>query len=280
MTRRAQDLVFTLFGDYLLHRRGPVWVGSLLALLATLGTKPETSRTVLSRMVQRGWLGRRRRGRRSDYDLTSRGRRLLEEGEQRIHHPPRDEPWTGTWYLVTYSVPEERRSQRDRMRTRLSWLGCGSLGNGLWITPHDVREQVAAMARELDVRDHIEVFEGRHIGYSSTSELVSQCWDLTTVAARYRAFLARNGPEYVRCRDQLEAGGLTPRQCFRRRFRLIHEYRRFPLVDPYLPRELLPADWPGEAAAVLFRDYHALLAGPSEEYVASVLAADTVDSVS
>lgn len=268
--RRPQDLVFTLFGDYLLHRPGPVWAGSLVVLLETLGLKRGTSRTVLSRMARRGWLVSRRRGRRSEYDLTARGRRLLEEGEERIHHPPRDEAWMGTWRLISYSIPEELRSQRDRMRIRLSWLGCGSLGNGLWITPHDVGARLAEMAGGLRVAEYVELFEARHVGFSDTAHLVTQCWDLAGIAKRYRAFLTRNRPAFERCPERLSAGRWTPRDCFMRRFRLIHEYRQFPLMDPYLPRELLPADWPGEAAAELFRSYHALLAEPAERYVAQV----------
>ena len=37
MNQRPQDLVFTLFGEYLLHRPEPVWVGSLISLLETFG---------------------------------------------------------------------------------------------------------------------------------------------------------------------------------------------------------------------------------------------------
>ena len=57
-----------------------------------------------------------------------------------------------------------------------------------------------------------------------------------------------------------------------RRFRLVHEYRDFPLIDPYLPRALLLKNWAGECAAHLFRTYHDLLATPAARYVESVLA--------
>ena len=127
--QRPKDLVFTLFGDFLLHRPDPVWVGSLLSLLAPFDLSEGAVRTVLSRMTTKGWLEAERRGRNSFYRLTAKGRKLLEEGEARIYHPPRDEPWAGVWTLITYSIPEDRRQLRDRLRVRLSWLGCGSLGN-------------------------------------------------------------------------------------------------------------------------------------------------------
>jgi phenylacetic acid degradation operon negative regulatory protein len=266
---RPQDLVFTLFGDYLLHRDGAVWVGSLIALLRPLGLSPGGTRTVLSRMVAKGWLMAERVGRRSYYALTVRGRRLLDEGEARIYDPPRDEPWDGLWYLVAYSVPEEQRQLRDRLRVRLQWLGFGQLGNGLWLSPHRVRAEVNALADELGVGEHVEIFRAQYQGYSSNDHLVARCWDLPSVAARYGDFLARWGPESERLATSTE--GLTPEFAYVRRFWLIHEYRAFPLIDPYLPHRLLPDDWPGEAAAAVFDAYHEFLTAPAARYVESVL---------
>ena len=38
--------------------------------------------------------------------------------------------------------------------------------------------------------------------------------------------------------------------------RLVHEWRRFPLADPGLPRELLPPGWIGARAATVFAGLH------------------------
>ena len=38
--------------------------------------------------------------------------------------------------------------------------------------------------------------------------------------------------------------------------RLVHEWRKFPMRDPELPRELLPPDWVGVRAANVFADLH------------------------
>lgn len=268
---RSQDLVFTLYGDHLLPRRAPVSVGSLITLLGRLGVSPAAVRTVLSRMIRKGWLAVERRGARSYYGLTARGRRLLEEGRERIYHPPRDERWDGSWYLVSYSIPENRRRLRDRLRIRLLWLGCGPLTNGLWISPHDIRPQVREIATSLGIARHVEIFHSRHLGFSDRRRLVSECWDLRAVNARYAAFIAKYEPRYERDRAPLRReGGLPPAACFVHRFRLVHEYRTFPLLDPYLPRSLLPRGWLGDRAAQLFEAYHDLLAGPAERYVDSV----------
>ena len=267
---RSQDLVFTLFGDYLLARDRPVWVGALIPLLGRLGMSAPATRTALSRMTARGWLVATRRGGRGFYGLSPRGRRLLEEGRQRIYHPPRHVTWDGAWYLVAYSIPETRRRLRDSLRSKLAWLGCGALTNGLWITPHDVRSEVADIARRLKVTRHVEIFRAEHTGFSSAAQLVAQCWDLAEVNASYCGQCRHAGMEAVRGRQALPC--TSPEDCFERRFELVHAYRAFPASDPFLPAELLPEGWLGDRAAELFETYHAVLAEPAESYIQRVCA--------
>ena len=270
-SRTPRELIFTLFGEYLLHRRGPVWVGSLIDLLAALEVSEGAVRTALSRMTSRGWLSSERRGRNAFYSLTPQGRKLLEEGERRIYHPTWDEPWDGRWQLVSYSVPEEERSLRDRLRRRLSWIGFGSLGNGLWITPHDAAGRVREVVDELEIHDRVEVFEGRHLGFSDARRLVRRCWDLPEVHDRYVDFIDRHLPEFERFREERAEGRLAAEDAYVHRFDLVHEYREFPLVDPYLPGELLPDDWAGGCAAGLFRALHDLLEEPARAHLEDVL---------
>lgn len=279
-SRTPKNLILTLFGEYLLHRPGPVWVGSLIDLCEPLGVSEGAVRTALSRMSSGGWIASERHGRNAFYALTGRGHRLLEEGERRIYRPRWDEPWDGTWQVVAYSIPEEERSLRDRLRLRLSWLGFGSLGSGLRISPHDAREQVAEVADVLGVLDRVELFEARHMGFSDVERLVERCWDLPAVHGRYRDFIDRYLPGFRRFRRELESGELSDEEAYVERFDLVHEYREFPLEDPYLPRELLPEDWAGDCAAGLFRSLHDLLEGPAERHVETVLeeAADRTDA--
>lgn len=266
-TSRPQDLVFTLFGDFLLHREGPVWVGSLIALLEPLGLTATNVRTVLSRMAKRGWLESEKHGRRSYYTLTARGRRLLEEGETRIYRPRDQEEWDGKWTLVAYSIPEERRGQRDRLRVRLEWLGFGSLGNGLWISPHDVVDRVEEVASELGVAAEVEVFRGDHAGGESSLQLVDRCWDLAALNARYEAFIDRHLDPCVALKE--ESASVAPRDAYVRRFNLVHEFRDFPLQDPFLPRALQSESWAGECALALFNYYRGLLEDAADRFVES-----------
>lgn len=271
-SQRPQDLVFTLYGEYLLGRQDPTWVGALIALLHPFGLSEGAVRTVLSRMTKKGWLRARRIGRHAFYELTPRGRRLLEEGQARIYRPSWDAPWDERWFLLAYSIPEDERKLRDRLRDRLAWLGFGSLGNGLWISPHDVTGEVADIARQLDIQEHLECFRATRVGGGPVADLVAKCWDLAAVDAHYRAFVARWMPVLGRAEEAAGTGDLDAEECYTLRFALIHEFRAFPLEDPYLPRPLLPEGWTGEDATRLFHDLHDRLVGPADAYVDRVLA--------
>ena len=269
---RPQELIFTLFGDYLLHRPAPVWAGSLIRLLQPLGMSETSARTTLSRMSSREWLKSDRVGRHSYYKLTPRGRRLLEAGKDRIYHPDWDKPWSGNWLLLGYSIPEEERVLRDRLRDRLAWLGFGKLRSGLWISPHDVEAEVREIAESLEVSGYIDCFQATGAAFTDPERLVQRGWDLPAINKKYMAFVDRQLPDFQRIRAEHESSSISPEESFVRRFRLTHEYRDFPLIDPYLPRTLLPDAWAGECAAHLFRTYHDLLSPPAEEYVQSILA--------
>ncbi|HEX6135914.1 MAG TPA: PaaX family transcriptional regulator C-terminal domain-containing protein [Longimicrobiales bacterium] len=267
---RPQDLIWTLYGEFLLHDTAPVWVGSLIALLEPLGVSEGHARTLLSRMTAKGWLAVRRQGRRAYYSLAERGRRLLEEGEARIYHPARASEWDGEWTLLAYSIPEELRPLRDRLRVRLSWLGFGSLGNGLWVSPHEVRDRVREIGDELGVTGHLQLFRGAHAGFTSAESLVRQCWDLAAINVRYESFIRRHLRDYRKLAGKSRSA-LSSREAYVRRFELVHEYREFLLLDPFLPRPLQPGDWAGECAQALFEAYRALLSESADEYLSSVV---------
>ncbi len=270
---RSQDMIFTLIGDYIRHRGGEAWVGSLIELLGQLGMTPQAVRSALSRLSRKGWLETRRVGRSSYYSLTPKSVSLFAAGAQRIFEPPRHNvPWDGQWRLLSYSIPERQRRLRNKLRNELTWLGYGPLNNGLWITPHDRCQEVQRVLDALGIRERVEVFEARHIGFTNGRDLVHRCWDLKRLNEKYAAFIATYRPRYQADLQKVEQGGtLEPGECFVQRFMLIHEYRRFPFIDPYLPAELLPSDWLGDQATELFHVYHRLLTEPANRFVDKVL---------
>ena len=65
---------------------------------------------------------------------------------------------------------------------------------------------------------------------------------------------------------------VSPAEALKLSVSLLGRWRGFPTVDPDLPREYLPADWPRRAARRLFVQVHDACVAPATEHVRSVVA--------
>jgi phenylacetic acid degradation operon negative regulatory protein len=273
MGYRTQDLIFTLYGDYIAPRGGEAWIGHIIELMACLDTSAQAVRSTLSRMARKGWLRSRREGRHSFYTITPKARTLLTEGTERIYQP-RQDPWDGRWHILTYSIPEDQRNLRHRLRQRLTWLGFGRLGPATWISPRNLQQEITAVAEAMGISGQVDFFVGEYLGFSQARELVDRCWDMEQLNRAYLDFIGRYRPAWRQFVNQANDGEVNPCHIFIRRFLLVHEYRSFPYVDPNLPPELLPNDWLGNEAIHLFQTYAALLAPKANHHVDKVLATE------
>ena len=268
---QTQFVILVLFGDIILPRSGQVWTTSLLSMLRVLGVSERALRSTLSRMSRRGWVKPARAGRHSYYSLTSKGRRILSEGGQRIFEPRRLD-WDGQWHQVVYSLPENKRRLRNDLRRRLAWLGFGRLAPGTWISPHDRRAEVEALLDDLDAADYVQYFSGLTLVDGNDRQVVERCWDLTDLNQRYARFIDRWEPKFGQCAQKLSRGDeLLPAECFAQRFWITHEYSPFPRLDPNLPAALLPAGWLGDKAVQMFNDYRDLLNQRAAEFIETAM---------
>jgi phenylacetic acid degradation operon negative regulatory protein len=265
-----RSLLFTLYGDYARPLgQEEVRVGALVQLADELGVSDNALRSALSRISREGWLSVQRSDGAPRYRLSARGHSLIEEGTGRIYGRHRAS-WDGRWLLVSYSLPERRRGQRDRMRVGLSFLGFGSLGNGIFVSPHDLRREVRELIRRHGVEEDVTMHHGTLEWPSDPAQVVARAWDLQGLEERYTDFLRS-----VRL-GQAEAEQLNDREAFRRRFTLPHEFRRFPFSDPDLPDSLLPPNWVGTAAREAFLDYNRRLRIPAERFYMSIADDTTI----
>lgn len=268
---QTQFLIFTLFGDFIEPHGGETWTVSLLKLLDLLDVSERAARSTLSRMSQKGWLESERVGRYSRYQLTPRGKHIIEEGGARIFEP-RQQAWDGRWHMVVYTIPEEKRSTRNDLRKRLRWLGFGDLAPGVWISPTDRRERVEADLEDLEAKPYTVYFSDMELNFADNQEIVDRCWDLGEINQMYGEFLDRYEPLFEECqRADEKDNGLSPARCFRHRFWLSLDYAQFPRLDPNLPPELLPEDWLGERASELFFRFRDYLADRTDLYLDQVL---------
>lgn len=244
----ARSLLLTVLGEFVLPRGAPVWTATLVRALAELGVEEKAARQALARSAAEGLLATEHVGRRSRWSLTDRGNRLLDEGARRIYGFMRERPvWDGRWLILAVTVPEAQRRLRHQLRTRLTWAGLGSPAPGLWVVPDAGRaEEVGRIVAELGIGAPAMAWIGTAAGIGEPRQVVAAAWELDEVAAAYRRFVRHYSGRQV---------GDAP-AAFGAQVELVHAWRRFPFVDPALPAELLEHDWPGPAAAAVFRSCH------------------------
>jgi phenylacetic acid degradation operon negative regulatory protein len=238
----ARSALFDLYGDHLAARGGEAPVAALVRCLSALEIAPPAVRTAVSRMVSQGWLAAVRLPSGPGYALTPQAVRRLDEAGARIYRT-RDEPWDGHWQLVAVDRLRDR-SQRDRLRTGLRYLGYGAIDDTTWIAARPSSELNALLTAENVAAER---FTASHDG--DTVAMIDRVWDLAALGAAYDDWLAK---------ARTVVAGINPNasdeSAFAARSRLLHEWRKFLFTDPQLPATLLPNDWSGRRAAQYFDD--------------------------
>jgi phenylacetic acid degradation operon negative regulatory protein len=265
--------MLTLYGDYVRYRGGEIGIGSLIKLLANFDLSEQSIRSAVYRMCRAGLLKVRHTGLKSYYSLTENGLILLQEGERRIFEQ-KGIRWDGTWSVVVYFIPEEKREARDTLRQELSWIGYGPLSTATWVSPHDLSQEVERVAKKLKIEEYMQVFQAKHLGFNDPKTIISRCWDLNRIRKGYADFIDEYRDRLQKYIGRLRKGeNIEPSEYFTERFKLIHEYRRLPFFDPNLPEELLPENWLRSKASAIFHEYHDLLAEKANKYFDNVLNA-------
>jgi phenylacetic acid degradation operon negative regulatory protein len=261
---RSRTVLVTFLGSVV--RRMGSWmpIGGTVELMTQLGLDAPSVRTAVFRLKKRGWLEPETREGVRGYALTSTALTALAAGDEVIWHARRPAGLDEGWCVVNFSVPESERGKRHQLRANLSSLGFGNVGTAMWIAPARMRAAGERAIAELGLTSYAAVFVGDHVGGQDLRTLAARSWDLAAIAARYREFLARFGPEA----DSAARDAADPGAAFVTYVSLVDHWRKLPFRDPGLPRELLPDDWPAAEAVALFERLVTLLEEPALTHTA------------
>ncbi|MDG4785337.1 PaaX family transcriptional regulator C-terminal domain-containing protein [Micromonospora sp. WMMD1102] len=263
-----QHLLLTLLGDYWYGQRAPLPSAALVALLGEFGITEVSARATLSRLARRGLLELSRTGRRTSYALSARAAEVLTEGRGHIlSFGTGRAQWSGRWTVAAFSVPEDDRSRRHALRTRLGWYGFAPLYDGLWVSPHERVREVTGILTELGI-DRATVFTAELAEGGPVGGHPVKAWDLDALRAGYERLLAAYEP----VRQRWRGGRIGTAEALVARTALMDDWRTMPSLDPELPTELLPARWPRSRARELFVELYDGLAGLAEQRVVQVVA--------
>lgn len=253
----------TVYGLYSREEGGWLPVAALVRLLTELGIDERAVRSSISRLKRRGLLRAERHGGTAGYALSDEALEILHEGDERIFHEQRAQLPDG-WLLAVFSVPETERDKRHVLRTRLTRLGFGTAAPGVWLAPAHLREPTVAMLRRQHLTDYVELFHCDHLAFGELPQKVRQWWDLDELRRLYEEFATTHGTALRRWRRRTRP---APADAFADYVRVLTDYRRLPYLDPGLPEELLPVDWPGIGAAELFFSLRQRLEAAARQHV-------------
>jgi len=174
-----------------------------------------TTRVALSRMVAEGDL----LAEHGTYRLTER--LVRRQAQQEDSASPRSKPWTGDWAMAVVTSSARPLADRVALRKQMVDLRHAGLREGVWIRPDNLIHRVDDL-----VVDQCTFFTCQ---YADEHDLVRRLWNLPAWADT-----ARHLDAALDQAISLEGG-----------FMWIAEAVRHLRIDPCLPPELLPGDWPG-----------------------------------
>jgi phenylacetic acid degradation operon negative regulatory protein len=215
----------------------PAWASAaeLIRLTADFGIREPTLRVALTRMVGAGDLVRSADGYRLSDRLLTRQQRQDDALDPKLRR------WDGTWTtLVVTSVGTDART-RAALRTTLHDKRFAELREGVWLRPANLEPQLTD-----GLRSRLRVLQARD---DDSPGLVAALWNL---------------PDWVRTGhrllDEMASAADVPA-----RFGAAAAMVRHLLVDPVLPEELLPDDWPGSALRGAYHDFAEELAARRDD---------------
>jgi phenylacetic acid degradation operon negative regulatory protein len=256
--RSPRHLILSLFGLYGRDEANGLSVRSLISLMADLEVDAAATRSSVSRLKKRGVLDPARTDGQAGYRLSDEALAVLREGDARIWSTPRALVADG-WLMVVFSVPEAERGKRHELRSLLIRLGFGTAAPGVWIAPSTAYDETLASLDRAGLTSYTELFRGDYLGSGPAGVRVGEWWDLPSIATRYDAFLADH-------RALTRVRSPRPARAFTAYVPMLTAWRRLPYLDPGIPLELLPDDWPGIRAGELFTELDDRLRGPASKH--------------
>lgn len=216
-------------------------------------------------MKRRGELQSVSRGNRRGYSLTEAAEQWFEDGATRIMEGP-PEGDDDEWLLASFTVPEESRSVRYRIRSRLQDLGFGQVSGGLMIAPANLLEEATNALVRADFTEYVALWKAEHLGFGDLRELVSTAWDLDAILRVYE--------EYLAFAHEMAAmpAPVSDSDSFVRYLTNVNAWRDLAFLDPGIPLKHLPDEWPSGPARGAFTQLGAELRPAAHRHFVRVVS--------
>ena len=236
-------------------QREEIGSGELVDIVQRFGRSADAVRSAVNRMVRAGLVTKTGHGRGNlRYKMGPQGQAFVEHfvaKTLRWHEALEGQTtWDGNWLVVTFSIPEGQRAKRDALRTGLAEMGFGLLSSSVWISPFDQDAQVTDLIEELGLSELVVLLRCQQAwmpGAGGSGELAYRVWGLRALETHYRDFNGRVDTLLASLRGLGQGQEVDAEALFFQAMELQSELIDIILVeDPCLPKELMPAEWPGQ----------------------------------
>ncbi|WP_431710488.1 PaaX family transcriptional regulator [Glutamicibacter uratoxydans] len=264
---QPRDLLLTVLGDYVRHRKDTIWSGGLVKVLGEFGFSAGAARVALSRMARRGLIVPQKRGRVVGYELSEQMERLLVGGEidQFLQNAPQASVSEIT--VLLHTLPEEMRLERGRLARRLRFWGFGPVQDGVWVGLGDREEDVLGFLTDLGLGEYCSLVIGRLSENLQLASLVERAWDLNALNERYERYVEIFGALRV-------ADARTDAEAFQIRTQALHNFRQFPSLDPGIEGPQFPVTAMRDETIRIFNEIYSGLEEPAVRYFDQITTID------
>ncbi|GLB69127.1 PaaX family transcriptional regulator [Arthrobacter mangrovi] len=263
--------IITIFGVYGRPAGRALKVSTVVGLMSVLGYEPASVRSSISRLKKKGVLVPQAVDGAVGYALAEELEPHMIIGDERIFSP-RSQGANEPWLMVSYSVPEAQRKNRQIIRTGLTRLGFGTVVPGLSIAPAHLRAEVMEYMTKHGVTEYVDYFASEPIGPGGMRQRVAQWWNLESLESHYREFVDLYEHEVAKWSTHTSTDLVSLRAAFQLYIPLLTHWRRLPYLDPGLPIEFLPDGWMGIRARRAFTELHRSIAPLAAAYVRREMA--------
>ncbi|MFG2846529.1 transcriptional regulator [Kitasatospora sp. NPDC048296] len=221
---------------------------------AAAGLSDQPVRLAIRRLEAAGVLRQEGRGRKGRLLLTGAGRLRADTDVRFIALAYAQDaglaPWDGLWRLYTFSVPEQRRPERDALRVALTRLGAVALAPGAYVSPHDLLEELVGETSEATVGTYLITAEATRLigpGFTDAVAIAERLWPAAETIEAYRPLADALDAE------SLGSGGSSA-ELVATALGLAEAFSQAMESDPLLPPELRPTPWPPSQLRQRFRE--------------------------
>jgi DNA-binding transcriptional regulator PaaX len=175
----------------------------------------------------------------SHIQLSRKGHHYLNNILANLHEPIIK--WDGLWTVVSFSIPEKKRSQRDKLRRFIESIGMKPLLNSIWISPLNLSLGITEYIKIHGLEDQVLIIRTRRLG-GIKIENVLNLWEFENHRKKLEEFIRYSSLPIEKGDD---AGLEMKRRIFS--FAIILENQ------PKVPIDIFPKNWPYLRARMAYK---------------------------